>query len=126
MSGLTSGITKNFIAETAVTKHRICKFGSSDTAVVQAAAVGDSLIGVSTEIDAAAGQPCDVRVTGVALVEAGGNITRGGPITSDANGKAVAAAPAAGANNRIIGHAHASAVAGDIFPVHLSMGSVQG
>lgn len=126
MAGQTSGITKNFTAEAAVTKRRIVKFGASDTAVLQGAASTDAIFGVSTEIDAAAGETCDVRMTGLADVEYGGNVTRGDPITSDAIGRAVAAAPGAGVNARIVGFAMLSGVAGDIGNITLSPGRIQG
>lgn len=120
------GLIKTFVAGAAVTKHRIVKFGSSDDAVIQGAAATDALIGVSTEVDSASGERVDVIMNGVANVEFGGTITRGAPVTSDANGKAVAAAPASGVNNRIIGFAGVSGVSGDIGSVIISQGSIQG
>lgn len=126
MAGLTSGITKNFTAEAAVTKRRIVKLGATDTAVLLGAASTDLLIGVSTEIDAVLGETCDVRVSGIAEVEFGGAVTRGGYLTSDATGRAIAAAPGAGVNASIIGMAMVSGVAGDIGSVLLSQGRIQG
>lgn len=124
---MTPGLTKTFTAEAAVTRRRIVKFGATDGSVLQGAAATDALIGVSDmSADVALGARCDVRLTGIAEVEAGGNITRGGPVTADANGKAVAAAPAAGVNNRTVGFAMASAVNGDIVDVFLTPGSIQG
>ena len=64
--------------------------------------------------------------SGIADVEFGGAVTRGAAVTSDANGKAVAAAPAAGSNVRIIGFAEVSAVAGDIGPILVAPGVMQG
>jgi hypothetical protein len=115
-----------YAAGAAVTKRRIVKF-SADLTVVQAAAATDALVGVADSLGAeAAGARCEVYVAGVVEVEAGGNITRGAFVTSDANGRAVAAAPAAGANNRVIGIAQASAVSGDIVDVLLAPGQIQG
>jgi hypothetical protein len=126
MAGLTSGITKNFTAEAAVTKRRIVKLGASDTAVLLGAASTDLLIGVSTEVDAVLGETCDVRLDGIAEVEFGGAITRGSYVTSDATGRAVAAAPGAGVNASVIGMAMVSGVAGDIGSVLLAQGRIQG
>lgn len=117
------GLAKTLVAGAAVAARRIVKFGSSDTAVVQAAAATDLIIGVS-DLGADSGEYCDVIVDGIALVEYGGNVTRGQFLTSDANGKAVAAAPAATATNRIIGVAMKSGVSGDIGSVLIEQGSV--
>jgi hypothetical protein len=118
---------KSYLAGAAIGANRIVKFGSDDDHVVLGAAATDSLIGVSGNIAAgAAEERIDVVKEGIADVVAGGSITRGGLVTSDAAGAAVAAAPSAGANNRIIGIAEASAASGDIFPVMICPGSVQG
>lgn len=121
-----ANLVKNFVAEAAIGKYRIVKFGTADGQVVQGAAAADLLVGVSTDIAAAINERCDVIVDGQADVEYGGAVTRGALLTSDATGKAVAAAPAAGVNNRIIGIAMVSGVAGDIGSVLVSPGSVQG
>ncbi|ALL14268.1 capsid cement protein [Caulobacter henricii] len=121
------GLTKTFIAAAAITKRRIVKFDAVDGQVLTAAAANDSLLGVSDmSADVTSGSRVEVRLNGVAEVEAGGTIARGAPVTSDATGRAVAAAPAAGVNNRIIGIAMASYVVGDVADVFLSQGSLQG
>lgn len=119
-------LSKNYKAEAAVTKRRIVKMGTADGSVLLGAAATDLIFGVSADIDAAINERCDVHVAGVAEVEFGGTVARGGPVTSDATGRAVAAAPAAGVNNRIIGFALVSAVVGDVAPVLLSQGLMQG
>lgn len=116
---------KGFIAGGAVAARRIVKLGSSDTAAVQASAATDSLIGVS-DLGAASGESVAVIMGGIAAVEYGGNVTRGALLTADTNGKAVAAAPAAGVNNRIIGVAMISGVSGDIGSVLVNPGAFQG
>lgn len=118
------GLQKTLIAGGTVIKNRIVKFGSGDTSVVQAAAATDLLIGVSDSLGAASGEPVDIILDGIALVEYGGNITRGQLLTADADGKAVAAAPAATASARIIGVAMLSGVSGDIGSVMIAPGSV--
>ncbi|MEQ1890289.1 MAG: DUF2190 domain-containing protein [Alphaproteobacteria bacterium] len=119
-------LSKNYRAEAAVAKRRIVKMGATDGAVVVGAAATDLIFGVSADIDAAITERVDVHVAGIAEVEFGGTVTRGGPVTSDATGRAVAAAPGAGVNNRIIGFALVSAVVGDVAPVILSQGVMQG
>lgn len=91
-----------------------------------AAASTDLVIGVNEALPVVAGERVDVIRAGIADVEFGGNVTRGQPVTADADGKAVAAAPAAGVNAHIVGFAEVSAVAGDIAPVMLTRGVMQG
>jgi Uncharacterized conserved protein (DUF2190) len=119
-------LTKTYNAGAAVRARRFVTFGASDLAVIEAAAATGAIIGASEQVDAAATDRVDVIMLGIAEVIAGGVVTRGQLVTSDANGAAVAAAPAAGANARIAAVALASAVAGDIIPVLLSPGSLQG
>lgn len=124
--GRTDGLIKSLLAGAAIAARHIVKFGADDDTVVTAAAATDAPIGVTSEIDAALGEPCDVMLSGLAEVVYGGNVAGGDLLTSDANGAAVTAAPAAGVNNRVIGVAMASGVAGDIGLVLLQPGSVQG
>lgn len=120
-------LIKAFTAETAVSPCRIVKFGSADGAVVQGAAVTDLLIGVADSLgQSTAGDRIDVVLSGIADVEFGGNVTRGQLVTADSNGKAVAAAPATGVNNQVIGRALVSAASGDIGPILIAPGSMQG
>jgi hypothetical protein len=119
-------LTKNFNAGAAVNAFRIVKMGADDNNVIQAAAATDALVGVSTCLAAASAEPVDVILSGVAEVTYGGNVTRGALLTSDANGKAVAAAPAAGANVAVIGRALVSGVDGDVGCVLLAPGQIQG
>jgi lipopolysaccharide export system protein LptA len=122
----TPVLTRTYLTGGAITKRRIVKWGSADHTVVQATAATDSLIGVAAELDAASGERIDVHLSGVVEVEFGGNVTRGAQITADTSGKAVAAAPAAGVNNGIIGIAMVSGVSGDIGTVLLAQSTLQG
>lgn len=117
------GLTKTLIAGATIAAYRICKFGSSDTAVLQAAAATDLSIGVS-DLGGASAEPTDVIIDGIALVEYGGDVTRGQWLTSDADGKAVAAAPAATATAQCIGRAMLSGVSGDIGSVRIAPNTV--
>jgi hypothetical protein len=120
------GLIKSFTSEAAIAAYRIVKFGTSDGAVLQAAAVGDSLIGVTGQVAGDAGKRVDVILSDTAEVEYGGNVTRGDWLTSDASGRAVSAAPAAGVNNNVIGRAMVSGVLGDIGAVMLMNCRIQG
>ncbi|MYM32257.1 DUF2190 family protein [Duganella sp. CY15W] len=120
-------LAKNYQAEAVIPPYRLVKFGSLDDRVVPGAAATDLLIGVTTDIGAAIGERCDVQFAEIAMVEAGAAITRGTMITSDAVGRAVAAAPAAGVNNRVVGFALESATAaGDVIRFMQSIGQIQG
>lgn len=118
--------TKNYVAEGAIAPYRIIKRGTSDAGVAQGAAAADFVFGVTGELGAANGERIDVHQGGQPDVEYGGAVTRGDPLVSDANGMAVVAAPAAGANVRIIGFAAVSAVANDIAPMDYAPGVMQG
>lgn len=119
-------LIKGGTAEAAIAAYRIVKPGTTDGSYVQAAAAADALMGVCESVGPALGERVDVVKAGIAEVEFGGTVARGGPVTADANGKGVAAAPAAGSNVRIIGFAEVSAVAGDIAPVWIEPGLMQG
>lgn len=125
MTARNAEFNKGFVAGGAIAAKRIVKFGSADNAVVQAAAVADFAIGVS-DLAVASADHVTVVMGGIAIVEYGGNVTRGAMLTTDADGKAVTAAPAAGTNNRVIGIAMVSGVSGDLGSVLLQPGMVQG
>lgn len=118
MAGRTDGLIKNFRAGAALPPFTIVKLGATDTDVLAAAGAGDGIIGVTGEVAAAQGERVDVHMGEIADVRFGGPVVRGvTPITSDAAGAGVAAAPAAGALARILGIPLVSAAAGDVGPV---------
>ena len=122
------GLIKNYTAGGVCNPCRIAKFGGADGEVLQGAAGTDLLIGVFSIPGAAAasGDRVDVIHSDIADVEYGGTVTRGQKLTSDADGKAVAAAPVAGSNVHIVGTAAVSAVAGDIAPMLIGISVMQG
>lgn len=120
------GLTKRYLAEGAIVANSIVKVGAADYGVLQAAAVSDKIIGISTEIDTASGEGIDVIHEGIADLKLGGTVARGDFVTTNASGLGVAAAPAAGANNQIVGKALISGVSGDIIPVAISLSMLQG
>lgn len=120
-------LAKNFTATGAVTARRFIKFGANDGEVQQAAAASDALIGVCGELPAAIGERCDVSMAGIEYVEAGAAFTRGAQLMSDASGRAITAAAAAGTNVRTGGIAQESAsAAGDVVRMLIVPGSFQG
>lgn len=125
MIGQTTVLEKSVMAGAAITAFTIAKLGADDNTMIPGAAVGDLLIGVFQH-DALNGTEVRLMLLGITRVKIGGTVTRGNPITSDASGQGVVAAPAAGVNNRIIGFAMASGVVGDIIPVLLSQSVMQG
>jgi ABC-type Fe3+ transport system substrate-binding protein len=128
MAGHSPTDIKGYVAGAAMPKRRIAKFGAADGVLLLAAgaAATEFSIGVTTEVDTLTGEPVDLIRAGLADVEYGGTIVRGAPLTSDATGRAVTAAPAAGTNNRIIGFAEVSGVVGDIGTVYVNPGFMQG
>ena len=120
------GVIKSFNAGGAIPARTIVKYGADNKTVVAAAAATDAVIGVSCDVDAALGDPVDVQLQDIGLFVASAGITRGAMLTSDAAGKAITAAPAAGANNRLIAMAMNDAAAGDIFDGLIIQGSIQG
>lgn len=114
------GLTKAYSAEAEVLPNKFVKFGTAEGTYVLAAAASDALIGVSApDRTIAIGETGDVIHSGIAIVTAGGTITRGALVTSDAAGVAVASSSY---GNRIGGVALTSAVDGDLFPVLLTHG----
>ncbi|REM14738.1 DUF2190 domain-containing protein, partial [Mycobacterium tuberculosis] len=75
---------------------------------------------------AVAGDRIDGVRLGIAEVEYGGAVAAGDPLTSDASGRAIVAAPAAGANARLVGFAEVAGVLGDIGSVFISPCVMQG
>lgn len=120
-------LRKNFQAGAAIPAYTLVKHGAADDQVVAATAATDSIIGVIEDVAPASGERVDVALVGIAYVTAGAAVARGALVTSDASGRVVTAAPAAGANNRIVGATlEAATAAGDVIRVMLNPGSFQG
>lgn len=117
----------NYLADAAIPINRLVKLGSGDRAVALAAAATDAILGVVNETSPALGERVDVVRVGIAWAEAGAAIARGAPLTADAIGRAVTAAPAVGVNNRIVGFAdEAATAAGDVIRIQVNPGFMQG
>lgn len=124
--GRTDGLTKNFRAGAAIAPYLILKFGGDDQTLVPATGPGDDLIATNVELAANAGERFDAAIGGLPEVRYGGPIGRGKPITSDAVGRAVEAAPAAGARVRIIGFSLAAGVLNDVLAYRPAPGFMTG
>ena len=119
-------LTKNYLAGAAISPFRIVKFSAADT-VIPGAAVSDALVGIATDIGPASGELAEVVHFGLYFIEAGAAYAQGARLTTDSVGRGVAAAPAAGTNNSVIGIAVDAAVAaGDIVRVAIFPSQIQG
>ncbi len=103
-------LAKSYLAATAIEPARIVMLTAADSVGLATAATAAS-IGITDEITVAANQRVDVFVAGIAFVTAGAAVALGAPLTSDASGRAVAAAAV---GDRVVGIAlEAAAAAGD-------------
>lgn len=111
--GQTTGLlTKSLIATTAILARRFVNFGAADGTGVPAADATKFIYGVSSELDTDVGEHCSVHSVGnIADIVYGGTVTRGDPLTSDAQGRAIKATTT---GQFIGGFAEVSGVAGDI------------
>lgn len=120
---MQSGFIKSRVAAGAIAPWSIAAFTGNRNEVAQAAGSATGLAGITDYlgIDAVcADRMVDLQLTEVADVKAGGTIAAGDPITSDANGAAIKAVKAAGAEVFCIGLAQEPAVVGDVFGVLVS------
>lgn len=110
-------LVRAYEASAAVPAFTIVKF--SDTAlsskIAPASVNTDPIAGVSGSLATAIGDMVDLTMAGIGLVTAGGAITAGAILTTDATGRAIVAVPTAGVFMSIIGKALAPAVSGDVF-----------
>ena len=120
------GLIKTYTASGAIAARRFVTHGAADVTAAQAADGSAAIMGVTERLAVATGERVDVIKTGLAEIEYGGAVTRGDPLTADANGTAVKANPAAGVNAHIGGWAEISGVAGDYGLVNIAPGRIQG
>lgn len=112
---MTPVLTKSFKTEAAIEGHLIVAAGDGGV-VIAATSARMPLIGAAGSMGAPAYGMLDVVLVGRDEVRAGGDISFGDPLTSDANGKAIKAVPVAGSVIRVVGFAQTDASDGDIFP----------
>ena len=119
-------LIKNYVADGAVPGRTIVVAGSADGRISAASGAAVPLKGISERLDAPDGRRFDVVRAGLAEVTYGGAVADGDPLTADAQGRAVKAEPAPGANVWIIGFAERDGVLGDIGLAMIAPGSIQG
>jgi hypothetical protein len=126
-----SMLKKPFKASAAILPYTLVMFGSADDTVSQATSASSLVIGATAEIgittaEVTAGSYVDVVLCGIAEIKAGANVTRGQKLISNGSGQVITAAASAGVNVQTIGIAMKSGVTGEIIPVLLSQGVMQG
>lgn len=110
---------KNYVAEARVEYGRFVKFGAKDRHVTHAVAAGEGFGVVLSPKGADEHARVDAVRSGLANVEFGGAVARGGPVRAGADGKGVAAT----GTDRVLGYAEEEiTAAGQIAPVMLSIG----
>ena len=112
---------RNYLAATLIGAFLIAKHSANDGEVAQASAATDALMGVTDGVAPAAGERVDIVKSGLADVTYGGNVAKGDPLTSNADGKAIKATVA---GSRLIGYAEVAGVSGDIGLVHIALGTL--
>lgn len=109
--GQTSGMEKSVKCTAVIgTAFTIAKPGADDNTYSLAAGATDALLGIFQHITTVVGEAVRLMLSGISPIVYGGVITRGDPLTSDANGKAVKAV----AGQNIIGYATVSGVLNDV------------
>lgn len=126
MIGPTTGLEKEVSTSGTVVAFTLATPGADDNTYVQGSGVAAPLLGVFQFAPSTDQPQVRIRMDGISWVLISTAVTRGQPLTSDANGNGVPAAPAAGVNNYIIGFAMASGVAGQLIPVRIAPGRIQG
>ncbi len=120
------GLIKNFISEGTIEKRRFTTFGAAE-GKVKRAGVGDPILATTAILGTdGADQRVDVCMDNIREVVFGGTVEFGDNLTSDAEGRAIKAEPAAGANVPIAGRAMSAGVLGVIGHVHLTPSVMQG
>jgi hypothetical protein len=117
----TEMFIKSYRADAAVTKHRLVKAGAADGSIAQSTLATSAIMGVADSLGGESGKVMDVICGGYATVEYGGDVTRGAPLTSDADGKAIVATVA---GSRLIGYAVTAGAAGDLGTAHVQLGTL--
>lgn len=121
------GLIKTFTGAGEINRRRIVAFTGTEGSVALATANTDALCGVTgIHPCTGAGERVDVTQHGYAEVYFGGDVSQGDPVTADANGAAVAAAPAAGVTVRVIGFANQDGSDGEFGQILVAPGTFTG
>lgn len=108
---MTPTFIKSYRAGSDAAPYTIAKITGA-LACALAGAATDKLIGTFDAMGAVSGEMADVHKAGISEVRIGGNVVAGDPLTSNADGHAIAVP--AGSTARIIGHAEANGSSGDV------------
>lgn len=113
--------TRAYEVSAVVRPFRIARFSdvAASQRMAEATANTQPMVGVFDKLAglAAIGQMVDVHRGGLCSVELGATVTAGQPLTSDAQGRAIPAVPAAATQVRVIGFADQPGVVGDVIDV---------
>jgi hypothetical protein len=127
--GPTRGIEKEVSVTGTINQYTLATPAGTDNNTYQAA-TGPTvpLLGVFQFAPNTDQPQVRVMLNGISWVKVSAGVNIGNPITSDTsgNGTGVAAAPAAGVNNYIIGFALASISGAGLVPVLIAPGRIQG
>lgn len=113
------GLIKTFYADGTLAGRKLVTFGTGKLKVKEANAASEPLIGITTQIGSQSNGRVDVIFSGITEATAGGAISKGAVLTSDASGHVVTASQAA---DRIIGIALEDAVANDFVSILIAQG----
>lgn len=119
------GPIKNFVSAGAIKPRRVVAFATTEGQVETAVSpTAKTLIGVTGVIGTVgAGERVDIYFGDVQTVEAGAAFAQGAKLTVDAEGRVIAAAPAATVTQQIIGTAFGvSSALGELVPVAITPG----
>ena len=118
---------KNFTASGAIPAYSVVKATATAGIVAQATAAADLVIGVIGDVAKADGERVDVYVGEEAYATAGAAIAFGKRLISNAAGRVIEAAAAAGTNVNTVGVAMQDATAaGDLIRIYSVPGTFQG
>lgn len=115
----SDGLIKTFYADGTLEGRKLVTFGTGKLKVKQATAAADALIGVTTQIGSESNGRVDVIFSGITEVVAGGTISKGEVLTSDASGNVITATQAA---DRVIGISLEDVVVGDFATILIAQG----
>lgn len=113
------GLIKTFSANGSISPFRIVSWGTQDHEVKQANGPSIPLVGTADDVGHTSDNQVDVVLGDLPEIEYGGDVLRGDPLTSDADGRAVKATVS---GSRIVGFAHISAAVGVIGPYNHAPG----
>jgi hypothetical protein len=122
-------LTRPFNASGPIAERHVVEWiNGNGVSVREATGAGALLVGVCVQPGGAATQQrVDIQMLGVALVEAGAAFPIGSVLTASSDGRAIAAAPLAGASQQVLGVAlRDAAAAGDFVDVLLGRGAITG